>query len=422
MFRLVIRAVLIPARSLSSGGVARIASSVGIALLAIPSAMAQSSSTTQTSTAPVVAAAQRFAADGAAARMRDATERIITGVLAGNDGYTKLEHLCDDVGNRLSGSPGMERALDWAVKTLEADGQENVRKQPVMVPKWVRGAESIELISPRSEMLPMVGLGGSVGTPPEGITAPVISVSGQEELGELGNKVAGKIVLFDVPMPENDPELGSGYGVAVRYRGAGARYAVQYGAVAALVRSVTTRSLRTPHTGAMGYLDAIKKIPSAAITVEDAARITRLQKRGIEVTLRLKMEAHTDPDVLGANVIGEIRGREKPEEVVVIGGHLDSWDVGQGANDDGGGCIMALEALHMLRKLDLRPRRTIRVVLFANEENGLAGGKKYSEEFAAELKNHFAGIEAGFERGPDALFRLSPHTGRHIRQDRKKRP
>lgn len=355
---------------------------------------AQSQPASRPTTAPVIAPEQRTAAERVANRLRDASTQIIASVLAGNDGYTKLEHLCDDVGNRLSGSPGMERAIEWATKTLAADGQENVRRQTVMVPRWVRGSESIEMLTPRSEMLPMLGLGGSVGTPTEGITAPVISVSGQEELGELGDKVAGKIVLFDVPMPESDPELGSGYGVAVRYRGAGARYAVQYGAVAALVRSVTTHSLRSPHTGAMGYLDAIKKIPAAAITVEDAARITRLQKRGIEVTLRLKMDARTEPDVPGANVMGELRGREKPEEIVVIGGHLDSWDVGQGAHDDGGGCVMALEALHMLRKLDLRPRRTIRVVLFANEENGLAGGNKYAAEFAGDLKNHVAGIEA----------------------------
>ena len=336
----------------------------------------------------------RAALRAAAASYKPIADRIIAAALAQDEAYAKLEQLCDDVGHRLSGSPGLERAIEWALATMKADGHENVRAQPVMAPKWVRGRESLRMLSPTERPLPMLGLGGSVGTPPEGITAAVVSVSGLEELDALGDKVAGKIVLFDVPMSEENAAEGGGYGTAVRYRGAGARYAVKHGAVAVLVRSVTTRSLQSPHTGAMSYLDAIKRIPAAAISVEDAAKITRLQRRGIEVRVKLQMEARTEPDAPSANVLAELRGREKPEEIVVIGGHLDSWDVGQGAHDDGGGCVMAMQALTVLRKLDLRPRRTIRVVLFTNEENGLAGGRAYASEFANELPRHVAAVEA----------------------------
>jgi hypothetical protein len=321
-------------------------------------------------------------------------QRIIEAALAGTDAYCKLEELCDDIGNRLSGSPGLEKAVEWAAETMRRDGQENVRLEPVMVPKWVRGEESLEMLEPRVMNLPMLGLGGSVGTPPEGITAEVISVSGLEELGELGQKVAGRIVLFDVPMPEGDGERGGGYGTAVQYRVAGARWASQHDAVAALVRSVTTRSLRSPHTGGMNYLDARKRIPAASVSVEDAVRITRLQKRGIPVVVRLKMSARFEGMVPSANVVGELRGRESPDEIVVIGGHIDSWDVGQGANDDGGGCVTAMETINLLRKLGLVPRRTIRVVLWTNEENGLSGGNTYVKEHADELGRHVAAIES----------------------------
>jgi carboxypeptidase Q len=327
-------------------------------------------------------------------RYADVAQRILDAVRAGNDGYRKLERLCDDIGHRLSGSPGLERAIDWAVATLKADGHENVRTQPVDVVRWVRGEESLEMIEPRRMRLSMLGLGGSVATPPEGITAPVISVSGQDELNELREKVRGKIVLFDVPMSSTSPERGSGYGTAARYRGYGARWASEFGAVAALTRSATTRSLRSPHTGAMNYFDAKNRIPAAALATEDAAMISRMLKSGAEVKVTLKMQARSDEQLArSANVIAELRGSEQPDEVVLIGGHLDSWDVGQGAHDDGGGCVQSMEALNVLRKLGLRPRRTIRVVLFTNEENGLAGGRAYAKEHAAELPRHVAAIE-----------------------------
>ena len=327
-------------------------------------------------------------------RYREPAQRIITAALAGNDAYRKLEELCTRIGHRLSGSPQLEKAIDWAVDTMKKDGQENVRREKVMVPHWVRGRESVTLIEPRNEPLVMLGLGGSVGTSPEGITAPVVVVSGKDELEKIGDAARGKIVLFNNIMLPYDPEKGSGYGAAVQYRGKGASLAAAKGAVACLIRSVTAKSLRSPHTGAMRYAENDTKIPAAALSTEDADTIASLQANGIPVVVNIKMEAQTLPDAPSGNVIGELRGSTNPDEVVVIGGHIDSWDVGQGTHDDGGGCVMAMEAINVLRKLNMIPRRTIRVVLFTNEENGLSGGKAYAADHADELPKHVAAIEA----------------------------
>jgi hypothetical protein len=330
-----------------------------------------------------------------AERYRVDAKRIIDATLAGNDSYRKLEELCDDIGARLSGSAALEKAVTWAVKTMEADGQENVRTEKVMVPKWVRGDESLVMLEPRPKKIAMLGLGGSVGTPPQGITAEVVVVTDEKELDALGEAgVKGKIVLFNNPMPPFDPEKGAGYGRTVRFRTGGARLAAAKGAVACLVRSVTAHSLYTPHTGALRYGDAKPRIPAAAISTEEAGMIARLTARGVQVKVRLKMQARDEGMAPSANVIAELRGRTNPEQVVVIGGHIDSWDVGQGAHDDGTGCVIAMETLNVLRKLNLVPRRTIRVVLFTNEENGLFGGRAYAKDHADELKNHVAAIES----------------------------
>lgn len=313
--------------------------------------------------------------------------------MSGNDGYRRLEELCTTIGNRLSGSPQLDKAIDWAVAAMKKDGQENVRREKVMVPHWVRGQESATMVEPRVERLHMLGLGGSVGTPPEGITAPVVVVHDEDELNALGDGARGKIVLFNKAMPPYDPEHGSGYGTAVKYRSQGASLAAAKGGVAALVRSATAKSLRSPHTGAMHYAETGARVPSAAISLEDVELIARLQQLGKPVVVNLKMEAKTLPDAESGNVVGELRGSEKPEEVVVISGHIDSWDVGQGAHDDGGGIVMAMEAINVLRKANLIPRRTIRVVLWTNEENGLSGGKAYAKDHADELADHVAAIE-----------------------------
>jgi carboxypeptidase Q len=322
-------------------------------------------------------------------------DRIITGILAKNNAWEKLETLCDEIGHRLSGSAGLEKAIDWAIDVMKKDGHENVRKEAVEVKKWVRGAESARMIAPRVADLPILGLGGSIGTPSEGITAQVAVVEDEKGLDALGDKAVGKIILFNNPMPKYDPEKGSGYGHTVRFRVHGAKMASEKGAVAILIRSVTAHSLRSPHTGVMHYGEGVKKIPAAALTVEDAEMLARLFARGQVVKVTLKMSAKTEATpALSHNVIAELRGREKPDEIVVIGGHIDSWDAGQGAHDDGGGCVIAMEAISALRRLKIIPRRTIRVVLWTNEENGLAGAKAYAKAHASELSKHFAAIES----------------------------
>lgn len=319
--------------------------------------------------------------------------KIITTVMAGNDAWSKLEELCDDIGHRLSGSPQLEQAIEWAVKTLEADGHDNVHTEAVEVPHWVRGDESLTMIAPRPMEIAMLGLGGSVGTPSGGLTAEVVVVKDEKELESIGDAARGKIVLFNYPMRPYTEEHGPGYGDAVRFRTHGARWASQQGAVASLVRSVTATSLQNPHTGAMRYGDAAVKIPSAAITIEAADMLDRLTKRGIKPIVNLKMEAKTLEPAMSANVIAEIRGSTWPDQVVIISGHFDSWDVGHGAHDDGGPCVAAMEALNVLRKLDMIPKRTIRVVLWTNEENGLNGAKQYAKDHEQELTNHVAAIE-----------------------------
>jgi carboxypeptidase Q len=321
------------------------------------------------------------------------TNKIIESARAGNDGYLKLQELCDDIGHRLSGSESHAKALRWAEATLKRDGHENVHAEEVMVRKWVRGNESCRLVEPRSLRIDMLGLGGSMGTGADGITAEVIVVDDKEELDSLeDDQVRGKIVVFNAAMPAYSDTDGSGYGATVKYRGNGATWAAERGGVAALVRSVTAYSLVSPHTGAMRYQAGVDKVPTAAISIEAAMMLRRLQDRGKRCVVELKMEARDEGEVPSANVMGEIVGRELPEEIVVIGGHIDSWDVGQGAQDDGAGCVAAMEALNILRNLELQPRRTIRVVLWTNEENGTAGAKDYLERHRDE--KHVAGIES----------------------------
>jgi carboxypeptidase Q len=312
--------------------------------------------------------------------------RIIGSALTSDRAYSRLAHLTDHIGHRLSGSKGLERAIEWAVTEMKRDGLDRVRAEKVMVPHWVRGEESLELISPVSLKLSMLGLGNSIGTPAEGITAEAIVVRNFDELDALGEQVRGKIVVYNAPF--------TNYGATVAYRGGGASRAARYGAVAALVRSVTPVSLQSPHTGAMAYDEKQPKIPTAAITIEGAEMLQRMNDRGDHPTVRLKMDARFLPDAESANVIAEIRGSEKPDEVVLISGHFDSWDVGQGAHDDGGNCIAVWEALRIIKELKLKPRRTIRAVLYTNEENGLRGGNGYRDTHRAELAKHVLAIES----------------------------
>ncbi len=313
-------------------------------------------------------------------------QKLISAALADQEGLDRLQYLCDRIGNRVSGSESLERAIQWAAAEMKKAGLENVQTPPVKVPKWVRGKESAVMLVPIQKPLQMLGLGMSVGTPADGITADVIAVSDFDQLTALGReKIAGKIVLYN-------PKW-QGYGQTVMYRTSGASRAAQLGAVAVLVRSMTDHSLSTPHTGTLQYSEGMPKIPAAAVTVEDAAMMERLQKSGAPVRVKLWMEAHQDPDADSHNVMGEIRGSEKPNEVVVLGGHIDSWDIGQGANDDGSGIVATFQAVALIRKLGLKPRRTIRVVFWVNEENGGAGGEAYRAMVGPAIQDHVAAIE-----------------------------
>jgi carboxypeptidase Q len=318
---------------------------------------------------------------------RDNAERLMKAATADQFAWDRVAELTDTYGQRISGSDNLNRAIAWAAETMKKDGLENVHTERVMVPKWVRGAESLEITEPPHHVVPMLGLGGSVATPPAGIEAEVMVVASGDELAKRAAEAKGKIVLFNVAY--------TNYGETVAYRSGGARMAAQHGAVAALVRSVGPVGLRTPHTGGMNYGDdSVAKVPTAAIPVEDSLRIQRLVNRGLKVRLRLKMEAHFEPDVESFNVVGEIRGSEKPDEIVLAGCHFDSWDPGTGASDDGVGCIVSWEAARLMKKLNIRPKRTVRVVLFTNEENGMRGGNGYRDQHAAHAANHVMAFES----------------------------
>jgi carboxypeptidase Q len=315
---------------------------------------------------------------------RETADRLIAAARTDGRAWERLRDLTDLFGHRLSGSSQLESALRWAEAEMKKDGLENVRLEPVMVPRWVRGRESLELVEPDGGPLVVLGLGGSVGTPPEGIAAELVVVKSFDELEARASEVRGRIVLYNVPFTR--------YGETVRYRGAGASRAAKLGAVATLLRSVGLPGLRTPHTGALNYAEGAPRIPSAAIPYEDAERLQRLADRKLKVVVRLRMEAQTLPDAPSANLVAEWKGREKPEEIVLLGGHIDSWDVGTGAMDDGGGSMVVWEAARLLKALNLRPRRTVRVVLFTNEENGLRGGTAYRDAHQAET--HVAAVES----------------------------
>lgn len=330
---------------------------------------------------------------GLAETYHDAAARLIGAAMLDEGGWRKLQYWCDQIGPRLSGSPSLQRAIEWSAAEMRREGLANVSTPPVLVPHWVRGNESAALLEPLQAPIAMLGLGGSIATPPEGITAETLCVQSFDELEQLGAaKVRGKIVVYNAAW--------QGYLRTVAYRSQGASRAARLGAVAALVRSVTPLSLRSPHTGMMTYSPDAPRIPAAAISVEDALRFQRLQDAGVRAVARLTMEARTLPDAPSANVVAEIPGREKPEEIVVMGGHSDSWDVGQGAQDDASGCIACWQALQLVHHLDLRPRRTLRLCLWVNEENGLRGGRAYREWAAGAVPNHVAAIEmdSGAER------------------------
>ena len=336
---------------------------------------------------------------------RPIAQQLIKESQSSDFAWQRLAELTDTFGHRLSGSGALEKAIDWAVAEMQKDGLENVRKEPVMVPKWVRGRESLELVEPIAQSLPMLGLGNSVGTPPEGLEADVLVVNDFKALEARAGDAKGKIVLFNAPF--------TNYGETVVYRSTGPSRAAAAGAVAMFVRSVGPTGLRTPHTGATNYETGTPQIPAGAITAEDADRFARLQARGVRIRVKLLMEAKFEPDAQSYNVVGEWRGRELPNEIVLVGGHFDSWDVGTGASDDAGGCVVTWEAVRLMKKLNLRPRRTVRVVLFTNEENGLRGGNGYRDAHVSELASHVMLLESdGGVFDPAGFGYSGPEPGR----------
>lgn len=311
---------------------------------------------------------------------------IIDRAMSDFEGYERLGEMLDTFGHRLSGSSNLEKTLEWIIDTMKKDGLENVHGEEVMVPKWVRGREYARMSAPWGKDLAMLGLGGSVGTGGKELEGEVLVVSNFDELKERAKDAKGKIVLYNVPFTT--------YGKTVQYRYRGASEAAKVGAIASLVRSVGPYSMNTPHTGTSAYEDGVKKIPHAAITLEDAAMMGRMSRLGLKIKVTLYMEARSFGDVPSQNVMGEIRGSEYPDEVIVLGGHIDSWDVGQGAHDDGGGCVAAWHAVKLIKDLGLKPKRTIRAVMWTNEENGLRGGEAYRDNYINDLDNHILAMES----------------------------
>lgn len=323
-------------------------------------------------------------------------DHIIRRATADDRAWQRIASWTDRYPHRLSGSEVLERAIDWALQELSRDGLQHVHGEPVMVPHWVRGQESATLLSPREVELHMLGLGGSVGTPPEGITAPVLVVSSFDELTARAEEAHGKMVLFNAPFVQ--------YRETVAYRSRGAVAAAKVGAVAVLVRSIASGSMQNPHTGNMAYDPAVPPIPAAALSVEDAGLLARWASRGETVMVRLKMQAETLPDAWSRNIVAEIPGGDLAHEVLVLGGHIDCWDVGQGAMDDAGGFVAAWEALNVIQAWGKPPRRTIRLVGWTNEENGLRGGTGYRDAHRAELDRHVLAMESDASFFPPIHF------------------
>jgi carboxypeptidase Q len=308
---------------------------------------------------------------------RDTATRLIKAATADDFAWQRLAELTDTYGSRLSGSENLTRAIAWAAETMKKDGLDNVHTEKVMVPRWTRGRESAEIVDPPRHALTILGLGGTVATPPGGIEAEVLVVESFNELRMRAAEARGKIVLFNEPF--------TNYADTVSYRTGSARAAGQAGAVGVFVRSVGPVGLRTPHTGSVQYQSDLPPIPAASISGEDANRIARLTARGRKVRVHLSLDGHNDGDAESANVVAEIRGRERPEEVVVLGG---------GASDDGVGCVITWEALRLMKKLAIQPRRTVRLVLWTNEENGTKGAAAYAERYASTAANHVFALEA----------------------------
>jgi len=323
------------------------------------------------------------------------TVKITNEILTNGKAYSDLEDLLKG-GPRLTGSKGAENAVNWAVSKMKSYGFDHVWTQPVMVPKWERGnkSEAIVLVDGKKTALHAVALGKSVGTTEKGLTAEIIEVKSLKEVDSLGEKVKGKIVFYSRPFDEKLVNTFSAYGGAVDQRSGGASKAAKYGAIAVLVRSMTNRTDLHPHTGLMTYADGVPKIPGIAISTKDADLLSGLLKSGKSPKVKLNFNCKLFPDVQSYNVIGELTGSVHPDEIITVGGHLDSWDLSNGAHDDGSGCVQSIEVLRAFKALGIKPKRTVRAVLFMSEEVGGIGGDEYAKQAKLKKENHYAAIES----------------------------
>ena len=377
--------------------------------LGVASVGAQTEPTSRSGASPVASATPIVFSQQTLADLK----RLQQAALGSDYAYRQVAHLADNIGPRLSGSAQAAKAVEYVAGELKAIGCE-VQLEKVLVPHWVRGEETAALVEfpgqaqNTTQKILLCALGGSVATPPEGITAEVIAVKDFEELKSMPReKIAGKIVLFDYPFDKRiaaEGRAGEAYGEAVVYRGDGPSAAARRGAIGCLIRSVGGADYRIPHTGLTKYADDAPRIPAAAVTAEDADLIVNLLRQG-PVRMKLVLTPQTLPDVESANVIGDIKGSEHSEQVVVVSGHLDSWDLGTGAIDDGAGVAISMEAAHLVQQMHLKPKRTIRVIAWMNEENGSAGSKQYAKDHDKEWPNHFAAMET--DGGADHPIGLS---------------
>ncbi|MDH4057999.1 MAG: M20/M25/M40 family metallo-hydrolase, partial [Cyclobacteriaceae bacterium] len=325
--------------------------------------------------------------------------KIYDEALARGQSYEMLEYLCTKIGARLSGSPGAAASVEWTRHIMKTHGFDSVWLQPVMVPHWVRGQKEIgRIVNSKklgSEEVSVCALGGSVGTGAGGVLANVVEVKSFDELKLLGEKeIKGKIVFFNRPMDSKTIPMFSSYGGAVDQRGSGASEAAKYGAIGAIVRSMGVNQEDYPHTGSLRYALNVPKIPAIAIATRDADLLSSLLKDDKDLKFYFESHCETLPDAPSFNVIGELRGSDFPEEIIAVGGHLDSWDLGQGAHDDGSGCIQSIEVLRIFKAMGHKPKRTIRAVMFMNEENGLRGGVEYANQAKLKNENHIAAMES----------------------------
>lgn len=326
-------------------------------------------------------------------------KKIFTEALTNGKSYSNLDYLTNKIGGRLSGSINALKAVEWAFKAMKEAGADSVYLQECMVPHWIRGEkETAKIIfdgGKSAKVVPICALGGSVATPAEGITANIIEVKSFEELAQLGkDKIKGKIVFFNSPMDPKHLETFEAYGGAVKFRWAGASEAVKYGAVGVVVRSCTLAQDDYPHTGVMGYKDSLNKIPACAISTNGARLLSESIASNKNLEFYFKMNCQTLPDEISYNVVGEIYGTTQSNEYIIVGGHLDSWDTGTGAHDDGAGVVQSIEVLRIFKALGIKPKCNIRAVAFMNEENGGRGGEKYAEWAKINKEKHIAAIES----------------------------